>query len=57
MYQHQHTMLQGLTIAYNVAKPGSEERSYRWLHNAVEKVVDAIKQQRNYRERDDKLRR
>ena len=52
---HQHPTLQELLLSYNTSKPGAEERSYLWLHRALDKAADAMKHNRNYRERDEKL--
>ncbi len=47
VYSHQHPML--------TSKPGADERSYPRLHRALDKAADGMKQNRNYRERDEKL--
>ncbi len=50
LYLHQNPLLHGLLLSYDMSKPEAEERPCRWLHAALEKAVDTMKQNRNYRE-------
>ena len=43
-------------MAYALAPPSSPLKSYKYLHDAVEQVVQLTRQQRNYVDREEKLK-